>query len=171
MTTALMRLPDPPEEGGSRLSALGSRRDGGPAASRSADQRAEHRAPSTEHRERSELPSIGMIRERLPRHMERLLQVPTSEVAQNSYKSPFKETREDLIRRLLDPSLTLEEAARLLGVCPTTVRRYTNKGLLHHYRTVGNQRRFRLSDVLTFLDEHGGTWMLQEIDEEGENEE
>jgi hypothetical protein len=32
------------------------------------------------------------------------------------------------------------------------VRRYTNKGLLQHFRTSGNQRRFRLSDVLEFLD-------------------
>jgi excisionase family DNA binding protein len=111
------------------------------------------------------LPSIHEIRQQLPRQMERLLRVPTSEVAQHSYKSPFKETREELIQRLLDPCLTLEEAARLLGVCPTTVRRYTNRGLLRHQRTVGNQRRFRLSHVLEFLDEHGGTWRLDQAAE------
>jgi excisionase family DNA binding protein len=88
--------------------------------------------------------------------MERLLQIPiTEEVAQNSYKVVFKETREELIQRLFDPPLTLEETARLLGVCPTTIRRYTNKGLLHHYRTPGNQRRFRLSDLLAFLERWG----------------
>ncbi|MEJ5253333.1 MAG: helix-turn-helix domain-containing protein, partial [Armatimonadota bacterium] len=53
---------------------------------------------------------------------------------------------------LLNPSLTLEDTARLLGVCPTTVRRYTERGLLNHYRTPGNQRRFRLSDVIAFLE-------------------
>jgi len=106
--------------------------------------------------ERSDLPTIGSIREGLPRTMERLLQIPTAEeVAQNSYKSPFRETREELIRRLFDPPLTLEDTARLLGVCPTTVRRYTNKGLLQHYRTQGNQRRFRLSDLLAFLERWG----------------
>ena len=78
-----------------------------------------------------------------------------SEVAQTSYK-PFRETREDLLHRLLDPLISLEEAARLLNVCPTTVRRYTNRGVLKHQRTAGNQRRFRLSDVLTFM-ESGGT--------------
>ncbi len=62
------------------------------------------------------------------------------------------ETRQDLIERLLDPVLTLREAALLLDVCPTTVRRYTNRGLLNCFRTPGNQRRFHLSDVLDFLE-------------------
>ena len=65
------------------------------------------------------------------------------------------ESREELIQRLLDPHLTLQETAKLLDVCPTTVRRYTNRGLLAHYRTPGNQRRFRLSDVLTFMERQG----------------
>lgn len=73
------------------------------------------------------------------------------ETARKSYKES-KETREELLQRLLDPALTLEDAARLLNVCPTTVRRYTNRGLLKHFRTAGNQRRFRLSDVLAFLE-------------------
>lgn len=78
-----------------------------------------------------------------------------SEVAQNSYVS-FKESREELLHRLLDPQISLEDAARILNVCPTTIRRYTNKGLLPHYRTIGNQRRFKLSDVLAFLETHSG---------------
>jgi excisionase family DNA binding protein len=75
------------------------------------------------------------------------------EVAQHSYKG-FKESREEFLRRLLDPALTLEEAARVLNVCPTTVRRYTNRGILKHFRTAGNQRRFRLSHVFAFMEEH-----------------
>lgn len=63
-----------------------------------------------------------------------------------------EETREQLLARLLDPTLTLEETACLLEVCPTTVRRYTNRGLLAHMRSAGNQRRFKLSDVLAFQD-------------------
>ena len=39
-----------------------------------------------------------------------------------------------------------------LGVCATSVRRYTNRGLLKCFRTPGNQRRFRLSDVLDFME-------------------
>jgi excisionase family DNA binding protein len=65
------------------------------------------------------------------------------------------ETREELLIRLLDPTLTLEETARMLEVCPTTVRRYTNKGILPHERSQGNQRRFKLSSVLAFLELQG----------------
>jgi excisionase family DNA binding protein len=182
-TTALVRVPTPAEEEGGTPGVTGRRGDGHGAPSEGRSRREEFLGRASARVETPaaqpvaasaasavDLPSIATIRDRLPRHMERLLQVPTTEVAQNSYKSPFRETREDLIYRLLDPSLTLEEAARLLGVCPTTVRRYTNKGLLHHYRTPGNQRRFRLSDVLTFLDEHGTTWMLHEGDAEPEGE-
>ena len=62
------------------------------------------------------------------------------------------ETREELVRRLLDPTLGLKDCSLLLGVCATTVRRYTNRGLLRCFRTPGNQRRFRLSDVLEFME-------------------
>ena len=62
------------------------------------------------------------------------------------------ESREDLVQRLMDPVLSLEEAAVLLDVCPTTVRRYTNRGVLQCYRTPGNQRRFRLSEVMSFME-------------------
>lgn len=106
----------------------------------------------------------------VPRHVQTLLalerQEEGTEVAQSSYKRPFQETRRELIERLLDPILSLEEAARLLNVCPTTVRRYTNKNILTYYRKEPQkssrpgvsteketrQRRFRLSDILTFLE-------------------
>lgn len=88
---------------------------------------------------------------RLPRHLQTLFAENVEEVAQHSYKS-FKETRAQLIERLLDPIISLEEAARILNVCPTTVRRYTNRGVLPCLRTAGNQRRFRLSDVLNFME-------------------
>ena len=55
-----------------------------------------------------------------------------------------------MIERLLDPQLSLEETSRLLGVCPATVRRYTNRGWLDHHRTTGGQRRFKLSDIVVF---------------------
>lgn len=89
--------------------------------------------------------------DRVPRHLQTLFGSTGNEVAQHSYKA-FKETREELIQRLLDPTVSLEEAARILNVCPTTVRRYTNRGVLKHFRTAGNQRRFRLSDVLVFME-------------------
>ena len=110
----------------------------------------------------------------VPRHVQTLLALERleeeQEVAQFSYKRPFQEKRHELIERLLDPILSLEDAARLLNVCPTTVRRYTNKGILTYYRkepergarSMGDsnssgdketrQRRFRLSDILAFLE-------------------
>ena len=62
------------------------------------------------------------------------------------------ETREELLSRLLDPTLTLDETALMLDVCPATVRRYTNRGILPHERSKGNQRRFKLSCVLAFME-------------------
>lgn len=106
-----------------------------------------------------QMPSASEVREmwdRLPRHIQLLVGQTQQEVAQRSYKK-FKEKREDLIARLLDPTLSLEETARILNVCPTTVRRYTNRGALQHLRTVGNQRRFRLSDILAFLETQPST--------------
>lgn len=102
--------------------------------------------------------------DRMPRHLQTLFGAPGKEVAQNSYKA-FKESREGLIQRLLDPTVSLEEAARILNVCPTTVRRYTNRGVLPHFRTAGNQRRFRLSDVLVFMD--GGQAKADEAEATG----
>jgi len=108
---------------------------------------------------------------RLPRHIQLLASIPVpveEEVAQKYYKRGFDETRQQLIERLLNPTLTLEETARVLGVCPATVRRYTNRGVLPHFRTVGQQRRFRLSDVLTFMEQ--GSRRPGRLDEDGEDE-
>lgn len=105
--------------------------------------------------------------DRMPRHLQTLFGAQSQEVAQNSYKA-FKETREDLIQRLLDPTVSLEEAARVLNVCPTTVRRYTNRGVLRHYRTAGNQRRFKLSDVLVFMESGQRRGSADEVAADGE---
>jgi excisionase family DNA binding protein len=96
----------------------------------------------------------------IPAHLSALVAYEGTEAAQPYYKKArehggFTESRLELLQRLIDPPLTLEETARLLNVCPTTVRRYTNKGLLNHHRTPGNQRRFRLSDVIGFMAEQG----------------
>lgn len=96
--------------------------------------------------------SIEELWKRVPKHVRLLVELGDDEVTQKYYDRQFKESRQELVERLLNPSLTLEDTARLLGVCPTTVRRYTERGLLNHYRTPGNQRRFRLSDVIAFLE-------------------
>lgn len=97
------------------------------------------------------------IRERFRQLQARQRQLPieieeTAEEPEEERPRRASETREELVQRLLDPTLTLRESALLLDVCPTTVRRYTNRGLLKCFRTPGNQRRFRLADVLDFME-------------------
>jgi excisionase family DNA binding protein len=91
-------------------------------------------------------PGVGPAREM---HSGPVVDVPLHK-ARGSRK---EETREELLRRLVDPTLTLEETACILEVCPTTVRRYTNRGILPHERSPGNQRRFKLSSVLAFKED------------------
>ncbi len=90
-----------------------------------------------------------------PKNLRVLAALYDDEVTERYYTKKFKEPREEFIRRLIDPVLNLEETARLLGVCPATVRRYTNRGWLEHHRTPGNQRRFRLSDIVRFVEQYG----------------
>jgi excisionase family DNA binding protein len=99
--------------------------------------------------------SFRVLLEHLPKNIEFLGRFFNDSVTSHYYNHGFKEPREDLIRRLLDPELTLEEVSRLIGVCPATVRRYTNRGWIEHHRTPGGQRRFRLSSVVRFVDKHG----------------
>jgi len=61
------------------------------------------------------------------------------------------ETRRQLITRLENPQISLQEAAILLNVCRATVRRYCDEGLLRHIRTDGGQRRFYYKDVKEFI--------------------
>jgi hypothetical protein len=100
-------------------------------------------------------PDLQTVWTALPKNVAFLCSFFDDDVTSNYYRGEFKESRQELIRRLLDPELSLEETSRLLGVCPATVRRYTNRGWLTHHRTTGGQRRFRLGDIVRFVDEHG----------------
>lgn len=100
-------------------------------------------------------PALQSVWEALPKNVEFLCSFYDDSVTANYYRGEFKESRQDLIKRLMDPELTLEETSRLLGVCPATVRRYTNRHWLTHHRTTGGQRRFRLSDIVKFVETHG----------------
>ena len=100
-------------------------------------------------------PELQEVWQALPKNVEFLCSFYDDSVTKNYYRGEFKESRQELIQRLLDPELSLEETSRLLGVCPATVRRYTNRGWLAHHRTKGGQRRFRLSDIVKFVDAHG----------------
>lgn len=99
-------------------------------------------------------PELQSTWETLPKSIEFLCSFYDDSVTA-TYYGEFKETRQALVKRLLDPELSLEETSRLLGVCPATVRRYTNRGWLSHHRTDGGQRRFRLSDIVKFVEIHG----------------
>jgi excisionase family DNA binding protein len=105
--------------------------------------------------DRSMDPRLQVVWEALPKNIEFLCSFFDDSVTANYYRGEFKESRQELIERLLDPELTLEETSRLLGVCPATIRRYTNRKWLAHHRTQGGQRRFRLSDVVKFVEAHG----------------
>jgi len=116
---------------------------------------ATHTPDPREVADRIEVPIIS-LRQRLEAVLARQAQLPLDIEARHAVSegvegSP-RETREALVQRLLDPTLTLEEVAVLLGVCRTTIRRYTDRGVLRCYRTPGNQRRFHLSDVLDFME-------------------
>ena len=100
-------------------------------------------------------PDLQKVWAQLPSSVTFLASLYDDGVTSHYYTGDFKETRQELIRRLLDPPLTLEEVSRLLGVCPTTVRRYTNRGWLSHRRSAGGRRQFALSDVVTFVEKHG----------------
>ena len=56
----------------------------------------------------------------------------------------------------MDASLTIRDVARLAGVGPTAVKRWTEDGLLRCVRTAGGHRRFRRDDVDAFLRTRGG---------------
>ena len=99
---------------------------------------------------------VQSLRDRLEQVLAHQAQLPLDiearqEVSEKAESSP-RERRDELVQRLLDPTLNLHEAAVLLGVCRTTVRRYTDRGLLRCFRTPGNQRRFNLSDILDFME-------------------
>lgn len=100
-------------------------------------------------------PELQELWQSLPKYMDFLATFFDDSVTAHYYRGNFKESRSELIQRLLNPELTLEEVSRLLGVCPATVRRYTNRGWLKHHRTKGRQRRFRLAGVVQFVEEHG----------------
>ena len=71
-------------------------------------------------------------------------------------RPPLTETREEIIHRLLDPELSVHEAAALLNVSKATLRRYTDSGKLACFRTAGGQRRFKLSTVLALCETGAG---------------
>ncbi|MBI3738563.1 MAG: helix-turn-helix domain-containing protein [Chloroflexi bacterium] len=62
-----------------------------------------------------------------------------------------------------DQWLSLHEAAELLGVHPSTVRAWSNKGILPVHRTQGGHRRYRRSEVLLWADTMRGQQAIEPV--------
>lgn len=56
----------------------------------------------------------------------------------------------------IDPDrlLTSSEVGNLLQVNPSSINKWVEKGHLRAYRTPGGHRRIRISDLMSFLEEH-----------------
>lgn len=65
----------------------------------------------------------------------------------------FMEKRERLLRGLLDPKITLTEAAMILAVPKETLLQFADEKLLPCHRSAGSHIYFKLSDVLAFLED------------------
>lgn len=60
-----------------------------------------------------------------------------------------------LLDKELNRMLTITEAAELLGVSSTSLRKYSNEGKIKAYRVgSGKHRRFRKRDVLEYLEKN-----------------
>jgi excisionase family DNA binding protein len=67
-------------------------------------------------------------------------------------------------RRLTDDKwLSLHEAAGLLGVHPSTVRIWSDKGLLPVYRTQGGHRRYKQNEVLLWSNTSRGPQTIDPV--------
>jgi excisionase family DNA binding protein len=68
-----------------------------------------------------------------------------------------EEMKNSLLEKELNRMLTITEAADLLGVSCTSLRRYANEGKIKTYRVgSGKHRRFRKRDVLEYLESNSG---------------
>jgi DNA binding domain, excisionase family len=60
---------------------------------------------------------------------------------------PTKEER----RSMMTQFFSTKELSELCAVGETTVKRWSNMGLIKHHKTVGGHRKFKLEDVLEFI--------------------
>lgn len=62
-----------------------------------------------------------------------------------------------------NPSLSISDAARILHVSLDTLRNWDASGKLKAYRTLGSQRRYKLSDVQVLLQVHQTSHPLPQV--------
>ena len=77
---------------------------------------------------------------------------PLAKIAAEQAPAPSESPRERMhIMERTDRLLTPAEVARMFGVDPKTVTRWATAGLIGSIRTPGGHRRFRETEVTTFL--------------------
>ncbi|GEM_PF-1117141 len=68
-------------------------------------------------------------------------------------KEKVLDKKEQILERELMRMLTMEEAAEIMGVSKSTLRRLDNTGLIKSYRIgTGKHRRFRKKELLDYLE-------------------
>ena len=50
--------------------------------------------------------------------------------------------------------VSVQEAARMIGVSKDTIRNYADKGVLPVNRTEGGHRRFKAQDIMRYIEPH-----------------
>jgi len=55
---------------------------------------------------------------------------------------------------MIEELLTTEDLSNLLGVSKSTIKRWTDEGRLHCFRTPGGHRKFKHSNVRDFVDQY-----------------
>ncbi len=66
-------------------------------------------------------------------------------------------SKSHILRIMAQTTIPTREVASMLGVTETTVKRWADDGILPCVRTPGGHRKFRLTDIVRFAEEHGLT--------------
>lgn len=66
-----------------------------------------------------------------------------------------------------NPWLQVADAARYLGISPTTLRKWSDAGDVPYMRTKAGHRRFLISELDQFIKEHRGARPIQQDEVSG----
>jgi len=98
-----------------------------------------------------------MVSMRRPQSSAELIKGPTVPITIDKVAKPQPMSTRTTNRDGTQLAFTSSQAASYLGVSLATVRRWTNDGHLHGYRTPGGQRRFSREQLDQFLASLGRT--------------
>jgi|PlaIllAssembly_1097288.scaffolds.fasta_scaffold1531018_2 excisionase family DNA binding protein len=70
-------------------------------------------------------------------------------------KEELNKLKEQILEKELERLLTLDEAAQIMGVSKSTLRRLDNTSVIRSYRIgTGKHRRFKKKDLLDYLEKN-----------------